>query len=198
MHAFISHNKADREFAQTLATGLAALGSSVWFDEWEITPGSSITGGIQAGLANRDAFILVWSAAAAKSNWVGAELAAYLHRRIADQSLRVISVMLDETPLPPLVADYKGAHVDDEHDAVAIAAILLGNAVPDDTDLAQLLQRRLNELAEANRDPNDRFGDVLVCRRCGSKNLKGSSVSDDRTTMYMIQCEDCGWGDWSE
>jgi hypothetical protein len=64
----------------------------VWFDEWEIKPGTSITGGIQArltGLTGDDAFVIVWSGSAAKSRWVDAELAAILHRRIADQSLRI-------------------------------------------------------------------------------------------------------------
>jgi hypothetical protein len=106
--------------------------------------------------------------------------------------------MLDDTALPALLADFKGVRVDEERDAVRIAAEILGDAGPDDSDLAQLLQRRLIELAEANADPNDPFGDVIVCRRCGSKSLKRSSASDDRTTIYIIRCEDCGWGNWTE
>jgi hypothetical protein len=90
MRAFISHNKADSEFAQTLAMALVAVGSDVWFDEWEIEPGTSVTGGIQAGLTGADAFVIVWSGSAAKSNWVDAELAAFLHRQIRDRSLKII------------------------------------------------------------------------------------------------------------
>lgn len=198
MRAFISHNKIDGEFARTLAMALVAVGSDVWFDEWEIKPGSSIIGGIQAGLTGAEAFVIVWSNAAAKSNWVDAELAAFLHRQIKDQSLKIIPVMLDDTPLPALLADFKGVHVDQENDAVRIAAGILENGAPDDSDLAQLLQRRLNELAKANADPNDPFADVIVCRACGSKNLKYTSRTDERTTIYVIRCEDCDWGDWTE
>ena len=39
MRAFISHNKADKLLARTLATLLTEQGESVWFDEWdEVVP----------------------------------------------------------------------------------------------------------------------------------------------------------------
>jgi hypothetical protein len=88
---------------------LVAQGEDVWFDEWEIRPGQSLTGGIEEGLAGSDAFILVWSGAAHASRWVGTELRAYIRRRVDDNSLLVIPLMLDRTPLPVLVADFQTA-----------------------------------------------------------------------------------------
>ena len=108
MHAFISYNKHDRTTARLLATALVQQGVDVWFDEWGIAPGESLTGGIEKGLQASDVFVLVWSSHAAASNWVGTELRAYLRRRIDDASLRVIPIMLDSKALPILVADYKG------------------------------------------------------------------------------------------
>jgi hypothetical protein len=88
--AFISHNSADKEFARLVAIQLVEQGIDVWFDEWRVQPGDSITGGIQSGIAGCDAFILVWSINAQQSNWVDTELRAAVRRRAGDTSLRII------------------------------------------------------------------------------------------------------------
>ena len=104
MKAFICHNKADKVIARMIASALVQQGVDVWFDEWRIRPGESITGGIEAGLTMADCFVLVWSQDASKSNWVGTEVRAYIRRRVDDQTLRIIPFMLDRTTLPALVA----------------------------------------------------------------------------------------------
>ena len=120
------YNKADRETARTLAIALVEQGMGVWYDEWDIAPGTSITGGIEIGLASSTAFILLWSAPAAASNWIKTETSAYLRRRVDDQSLRVIPIMLDDTPLPALVADYSGFKLGDDTNLVHVASRIAG------------------------------------------------------------------------
>jgi len=61
MNVFISHNKSDKETARFLAIALVEQGANVWFDEWKIRPGDSITGGIEVGLSTADIFVLVWT-----------------------------------------------------------------------------------------------------------------------------------------
>lgn len=73
MSVFLSHNSNDKEDIRRLAAAIAATGARVWFDEWAIRPGDSIPGAIDQGLAQFDVFALVWSEAAAKSNWVRTE-----------------------------------------------------------------------------------------------------------------------------
>jgi TIR domain len=91
------HNAADKDLARLLAEAFDLLEVDAWFDEWKIRPGDSIAGGIEEGLSTADVFLLLWSEASAGSNWVGAEVNAYLHRRVADETLRIVPVILDET-----------------------------------------------------------------------------------------------------
>lgn len=198
MRAFISHNKSDKVTARALATLLVAQGEDVWFDEWEIRPGQSLTGGIEEGLVNSDTFILVWSAAAQQSNWVGTELRAYIRRRVDDNSLRVIPLMIDKTALPVLVADYRGFDLSDgEMSLEEVAREVAGGR--GDTELAIILQQKLNNLTEENAQAGDPFP-MLVCPSCASPNLKRQSTTDPQRDeiYYLINCEDCGWGDWTQ
>lgn len=79
-------------------------GISVWSDQWEIKPGESIPAA--SGLQECDIFMLMWSAAAKASRWVDTELRAAICKRV-DTALRLIPIMIDETPLPLFVADYR-------------------------------------------------------------------------------------------
>jgi len=193
MLAFLSHNKADKATARLLASALAEAGVNVWFDEWILKPGDSITGGISDGLTKCDAFVLIWSNKAAASNWVGTEVRAAITRRVNDDALRLIPVIVDETSLPILLAEYKGYSLTTVPDLRRIAMEISG--VTNTKDLAQLLQKRLHELATAEL-ASDNPVRVIVCPECTSKNLSiersydGYSDSD----VYFVMCKDCAWG----
>ena len=189
--AFISHNSADKETARLLAVELVELGVDVWFDEWHLRPGDSITGGIESGIVDCDAFILVWSANARRSKWVGTELRAALRRRVDDESMRVIPVMVDQTRLPALVADYRGFCLTKHSDLGLIARQIAGDDGALET--AKRLQTRLLELI-ANEFPEDDAIRSLFCSRCGSDTLT-ARVTYDRQfdeTLYEIVCDRCG------
>ncbi len=192
MLVFISHNRADKIEARLLAQALTQQGVNVWFDEWEIRPGDSIAGGIEQGLSDANVFVLVWSAAAAASSWVGTELRAYLHRRVSDHSLRIIPIWLDDTPAPALVADYNGFPVSRDLSMEEIATEITGN--PPDREIARVLQERLLHLT---RDAIDTFDPLpyRVCEKCGSGNLRRSMFTDyKRDDEYMeMRCLDCNW-----
>jgi hypothetical protein len=194
---FISHNKANKVEARLIASALVQQGIGVWFDEWNIAPGESITGGIEEGLANSDTLIIVWSADAEASKWVGTEIRSYIRRRVDDDSLRIIPIMLDDTELPVLRAEYKGFKVSDDLPINEIAENVLG--IKPDNEIARLLQARLLELTD--------FGGVsidplpyMVCPDCGSTNMERREFIDEkRDDIYMIiHCKDCNWGDSTE
>lgn len=192
---FISHNKADKLSARALATMLVEQGVDLWFDEWEIRPGDSIVGGIEAGLQEANVFVLLWSEQAAASNWVGAELRAFIRKRIDDTGMRIVPLMVDDTQLPALVADYRGFDLSGVR-LEDVVEELTGS--PRDVKVAQVLQRKLNDLTERNTK-GDPLG-YLVCPSCGSDKLGRSSSTDHSRddTYYIIECEDCGWGDWTQ
>jgi hypothetical protein len=204
LRAFISHNAADKDLARLLAEALDLLEVDAWFDEWKIRPGDSIAGGIEEGLSTADVFLLLWSEASAGSNWVGAEVNAYLHRRVADETLRIVPVMLDETPLPALVSDYRGFTLDSVDDLNEVAAEIVG-VDSNTSELAKRLQRRLiamqdrmNELMQPGYESGDPLP-YIVCPRCASDNLRGGSVITARDDLwYTKTCLDCGWSDASQ
>src|SRR5437870_343650 len=105
MRCFLSHNVVDKEVARSIGAHLVLTGVDVWFDEWEIEAGDSIPGKLDEGLAAFDAFILLWSANANRSKWVRQELHSAIMRALQEGSAKIIPCMLDETPLPPLIAD---------------------------------------------------------------------------------------------
>lgn len=196
MNVFISHNRADKATARLLALALVEQGVNVWFDEWDLRPGDSITGGIERGLSQADVFVLVWSADAKASKWVGTELRACLRRRVDDHKLRIVPVMVDATPLPALVADYKGFEVRANTGMGQIGFEIIGR--PSDVEIARRLQVRLLDLAHGHLsgDPLP----FLVCPSCGSPGLKRTEATDyehDRT-YYIIECQACKWTEWTE
>lgn len=161
-----------------------------------IRPGDSIVGGIEAGLAEADVFVLVWSAAAHASNWVGTEVRAFLRRRVDDQSLRIVPLIVDGTELPILVADYRGFDLTAGTTLEEVAQEMTGH--PRDVELAMRLQKRLLEITEGATG-GDMFP-YLVCPTCGSAELKrGTEIDYKRDeTYYTITCQDCGWSDWTQ
>lgn len=190
MLVFISHNSADKDTARLLGSKLTEQGINVWFDEWKLAPGNSIVGGIEQGISGCDAFVLVWSRRAQKSNWVATELRAMLVRRVADTRLRVIPLMLDATPLPALVADFKGFALERASQLESIAAEIAGNRST--LQQAKRMQRRLLELVAGEFPATDAIRSLL-CPNCGSRRLSAEIWRDPTgsETIYEIGCSEC-------
>lgn len=176
---------------------LVENGENVWFDEWQLAPGDSLVGGIEKGLAGANVFTIIWSKDAAKSNWVGTELRAYLRRRVDDESLRVIPIMVDDTPLPILVADYLGFEVKSARSIGEVAARICGS--PSETEIIPRLQERIYELTIDSDAKNDPLP-YKRCPDCGEDSFDRRSNTDYRNdrVYYVISCKKCGWSEWTE
>jgi len=194
---FISHNKADEAVALSLAQALVDQGIGVWFDAWVLHPGDSIVGGITDGLEKLDLFALIWSKNAANSKWVKKELQASIYRHISDDTIRVVPVMLDDTPLPALVADLFGFRYASPKDVLEIAAKIGGDSTPE--ELARRLQKRFFEMLDVIGESSS-FNEYRFCPKCGSKKLKAwqQSVPVSDRQYAGIRCESCGWEDGGE
>lgn len=201
MHIFLSHNSADKVVVRTLAMLLAGEGITPFFDEWDIRIGDPLMRTIERGIEDADVFLIFWSASALQSNWVDAELQTFLRRRIDNPVLRPVPIMLDDTPLPALLANYAGMNISEGNPQGDTIETVVRSLVGDDRDvqLAQRLQRRLNQLALKNLGDSDHFG-WLVCPGCGSNRLRRYTHVDPARDdiYYMIDCEDCGCGDWTQ
>jgi hypothetical protein len=82
-NVFISYASEDKDgFVRPLATALAQLGVSVWFDEFEIEVGDSISRSIDRGLARSSYGIVVLSSAFFEKAWTEHELRGLISREI--------------------------------------------------------------------------------------------------------------------
>lgn len=199
MQTFISHNIRDKEIAREIAIFLAAENINVWFDEWEIAAGDSIIEKIEAGLQDCSNFLILWSQHSAKSNWVRRELSSALMQAIQAGRLRVIPIVLDDTLLPPLIADYRYIRYQDgtEADRDEIITAVTGHS-PSDT-FTKAIVKKYHEIVR-NAEQADTLG-YVVCPSCGSILLEpheGFDVDDGDeipTPMWFpgVKCFDCGW-----
>jgi hypothetical protein len=73
-----------------------------------------------------------------------AELRAFLQRRVADNALKIIPIMMDDTPSPILIADYRGIRVERDKSLDEIAEQITGK--PADKELIRRLQNSLLDL----------------------------------------------------
>ncbi|MFO7684517.1 MAG: toll/interleukin-1 receptor domain-containing protein [Desulfobacterales bacterium] len=110
MSVIISYSSQDKEFARRLADDLKNRGIEVWFDEYQIAPGDSIIGAIEAGLDQMAFLIVVLTPTAVASGWVKKELRTALHQPISGGRDAVIPILRETCEIPPLLLDLK--HID--------------------------------------------------------------------------------------
>ena len=105
-HVFISYARSDEDLASEIADGLREAGYEVWRDD-ELPAHRSYAEVIEERIKGASAVVVLWSAEAAKSQWVRAEADS------ARSALTLVQATLDGT-IPPLpfnqiqCADFKG------------------------------------------------------------------------------------------
>ena len=107
--AFLSHSSADKTFIRQLAADLTANGISVWLDEQRIRVGDSIPEKIAQGLAESDYFLIGMSQKSSESAWVQKELNNALMSEVQRRKVHIMPLKLDDTPMPPIIADKRYA-----------------------------------------------------------------------------------------
>lgn len=107
--AFLSHSSADKTFIRQLAADLTANGITVWLDEQRIRVGDSIPEKIARGLAESDYFLIGMSQKSSESAWVQKELNNALMSEVQRRKVHILPLKLDDTPMPPIIADKKYA-----------------------------------------------------------------------------------------
>ena len=194
MRCFLSYNKADKETARSIGAHMVLSGIDVWFDEWEIQAGDSIPGKLNEGLAAFDAFVLLWSSEANRSNWVRQELHTAVMRAVQDGSAKIVPCLLDGTPMPPLISDRRGIDFSDLHLGVEE---LLGDLTGSRTRRQRLLaiQTALQEM-DVNWITHPALPPIVCCPRCGeTETLKAwEQIDHKRDDLYAgMRCTSCGW-----
>jgi hypothetical protein len=109
---FVSHRGVDRAKANALADALVAAGHKVWFDEWEILPGTSIVGAMESGREVSAVVLLLLSLRGITTPWISREWMSALADQMNGRNVRVIPVKYGGGDLPALMADIKVADLD--------------------------------------------------------------------------------------
>jgi len=104
----ISYCHRDATFARKLMFGglEQAFAEHVWIDSRRIASGDSFVSAINYALLNATNFVLLYSREASISKWVINETNAAIVRRNQLGLLRIHPVLLDDAPLPPLLAKF--------------------------------------------------------------------------------------------
>jgi len=97
---FISHSSQDKRFVEQLAWNLRLFGFEVWYDEWELAVGDSIVDKVFEGLEASDTLIIVLSTVSVTSRWVREELSTAVMRRISENDIRILPVLIETCEIP--------------------------------------------------------------------------------------------------
>lgn len=108
--AFICHSSADNKFARRLANDLAASGLKVWYDEYELLPGSFFYQEIRQVIHKSAWFLLLLSPASMQSAWCKRELRHARKTELERNRGYVIPVMYKPCSLSRLLEEQ--THVD--------------------------------------------------------------------------------------
>lgn len=106
VNIFISYNNKDVDVVREIALKLSLEGWTIYFDEWRIRPGESISESINLGLTKTNFFLLVWSKNSSKSKWVTREWSS-LMSKVVNKKVTIIPIKIDDTPLPQILSDTK-------------------------------------------------------------------------------------------
>lgn len=108
---FISHSSRDKDIARRLAKDLRRARFHVWFDEWEIVIGDSITQRISAGLENADFVVVLLSEHSVSSGWVEKEWHSKIGVEATNREVVILPALVDQCHIPPLLLDKRHANL---------------------------------------------------------------------------------------
>ncbi len=112
---FLSYGSPDKPFVRKLSADLRQVGISVWFDEWEVKVGDSITGAVNEAIVRSSFFGAVLSSDSVKRPWVQKELQTAMHFQV-EGKLKILPILItDSSDIPPFIgelryADFSGAY----------------------------------------------------------------------------------------
>lgn len=201
--AFVSHAWEDKEsFVRPLVRALSEFGVSLWYDEFSLKPGDSLSGSIELGIAKSRTGIVVVSPAFLERKWPKAELSALMTRGI-ETGIKILPVWhgveKDQVAsLNPMLAD-RFALVTSDQTATDVALALLAEIRPDlyesagRSQLEQMtsgsaftdLQNELLNLREKVTD--------LLCPHCEAPLAERiRSYDDDDPSQADVDVYECG------
>lgn len=107
VQVFLCHSSQDSQIIETIAKKLNSKFVHVWYDDWKIDYGDSITSKINEGISSSDYLALALSPAAITSEWVEREWTAAFHSEQKWGDIKILPLLVEDCDIPPLLADRK-------------------------------------------------------------------------------------------
>lgn len=109
---FLSHSSEDKDLARRIAKDLKNHSIKVWFDEWEIHIGNSITQKIERGLEDADFVAVLLSKHSVKSGWVEKEWQSKIGEEVAEKKIIILPIKGEKCRTPVLLRDKRYADIE--------------------------------------------------------------------------------------
>ncbi len=180
---FLSHSSRNKRLAAGLCKRLEEAGLSMWYDADDVRFGGLLLDSIQAAIDDSGAFVLLWSASAARSRWVMAEFVTAVHL-----GRPIVPIRLDTKELP--LALEHVAYLDTSRDRARLPE-LVARAVRQRTPtvlspvIAGDLPTDVSELVDLVANAQYRVLDLVVHDRDQARSLN-DEVSTALSTLHEL------------
>lgn len=104
-YAFLCHSSGDKKFVEKLAQRLSEDNFELFFDKWEIKVGDSIVEKIDSALSKMTDLIIILSKNSVNSRWVKKELSSALMKKMEDNSIQILPVLIEKCTIPVIISD---------------------------------------------------------------------------------------------
>ncbi len=102
---FISYRSTSRPFATKIANSLKRRGAFVWYDQWEVLPGDSISSSINRGLTWATQLILLVDETFEASRWLDMEVNAFFYRYLSGDAQYHYPSKTMARPIVPVILE---------------------------------------------------------------------------------------------
>jgi queuine/archaeosine tRNA-ribosyltransferase len=106
---FLSYSSKDKDLARRIAEDLKSHSVKVWFDEWEIHVGHSISQMIERGLEKADFVAVLLTKHSVNSGWVEKEWQAKIGEEAAKRKVIILPLSGEKCHIPALLRDKRYA-----------------------------------------------------------------------------------------
>lgn len=102
---FLSHSSIDKDLARKIANNLKNNNIDVWFDEWEISVGESITQKISQGLENSNFVAVLLTKNSVNSSWVEKKWQSKIGEEASKKKVTILPLKADDCKIPQMLKD---------------------------------------------------------------------------------------------
>ena len=193
MKLFLSYSHSDKEFVTKLAKDLRDRRVVPWFDEWEMSPGDSLSRRIQEGIEESSLFLVILSSTSLSSKWCQKELDAAEVMEVEKGRKFVIPILYEKCQLPPFMKAKKYADFSSDYDK-GLKELIKALPIADHREFdvpcphcGVISRQRIRRatIADMEHKPDD-------CKNCGTRYF--IHISKGETGFFTTKSDSSDYG----